>query len=193
MIKYIEVDGTHRYLQGDWSVPESVLDTLPQCANACVLSRFEWDTALGGFGRSHAWEVAGLNLYYYAVPPLAPTFAIPSDELLVITFSHGAQVALHAFADGLKGRLITLNPPIRGDMDAVIAKARPNIRRWVNLYGDWKDLWAVLGAVGDGHFGIRRQFKQADVNIRVPGRHGAALHDQAHCGRWRDWVLEATR
>lgn len=193
MIRYIEVDGTHRYGQGDWTVPESALDTIPDCINACITHRFEWDTELGGVGRSHIWEVAGLNLYYYAVPPLAPTFSIPSAELLVITFSHGAQVAFHAFAAGLKGRLITLNPPVRGDMEDVIAKARPNISTWVNLYGDWKDIWAVLGAVGDRHFGIRRQFPQADHNILVPGKHGEALHDMEHQDRWREWVTLATQ
>lgn len=198
-MRYILVDGTHgAYDKDDWSRPDGrmVQEVLPACGLLPVNNDtpFRWSTALEGlWGKDIEWRVAGMALYQYAVPWLCPAHRIPGNDLLVISFSHGAQVALHAFAQGLKGRLLTINPPVRSDMESVIATARPNLLRWVNLYGDWKDVWAVLGAVGDGHFGLRRQFPQADVNLLVRGPHGAALRDSKFTATWPGWIAEVTR
>lgn len=196
MTRYLLVEGTHGETQQDqWNSPsgEFVRTVLPACGAVPVCDEpFCWTTAVDGlFGKDTTWQVSGMQLYYYCVPPLCPASRVPSDELVVIAFSHGAQVALYAFAAGLKGSLITVNPPIRSDMDDVITKGLPNIHYWLNLYGDWKDVWAVLGAVGDGHLGIRRQYKQANRNEMVPGAHGAAIRQLgAHAGQWPAWVRE---
>jgi hypothetical protein len=155
---------------------------------------FLWSTDIDGlWGKNIQWAIGGANLLSFAVPPLCPERAVPSKELLVIAFSHGAQVALHAFASGLKGRLITVNPPIRDDMEPVISHARTNIVRWVNIYGDWRDVWVVLGALRDGHFGIRRQFEQADANLLVEGGHGSALRNPEQFHHWQRILDEVAR
>lgn len=195
MTKYVLVDGTHGVNRPqDFSSPAH---DFARCLAGIPLERafiFRWSTDLDGvWGKDEQWDVGGYNLYAEAVPPLAPERAIPSDELVIIAFSHGAQVAFNAFAYGMKGHLITVNPPVRSDIFPVIDKARPNIRRWLNLYGNWKDVWAVLGAIGDGHFGLRRQFPQADVNTMVPGPHGDALRNPAHYPEWAGWVAEVMK
>lgn len=194
---YIAVAGTWgTKRKSDWSLPNSAfamnLESLGYVP-ASELDPFEWSTEVDGLdGKNLVWQFSGLSLFYYVVPPLYPEARIPPDQTLIIAFSHGTQVALHAFAHGLKGRLITVNPPIRTDMEATVRKARPNILRWVNLYGDWKDVWAVLGAIRDGHFGIRRTFPQADENILVPGEHGAALTPRYN-GSWAGWLERVSR
>lgn len=189
---YIAVAGTWGERSArNFALPNSAfsmnLETLGYVP-ASELQPFEWSTEIDGLCGKHAvWRFAGLSLFYYVAPPLYPEARIPGDQTLVIAFSHGAQVALYAFAAGLKGRLVTVNPPIRTDMEATIAQARPNILRWINLYGDWRDLWAALGALRDGHLGIRRKMPQADDNILVPGPHGAALTPRYN-GAWADWL-----
>lgn len=193
MTKYVLVDGTHGANRpDDFSSPTHDFAKALKAAGVEPAFTFHWSTDIDGlWGKDVQWWVGGYNLFVMAVPPLCPQCAIHPSNMLVIAFSHGAQVALNAFAMGLKGSLITVNPPVRSDMDAAIAQARPNIRRWVNLYGDWRDVWAVLGAIGDGHFGLRRQFAQADVNILVPGPHGDALRNPAHYPNWSNWIQEA--
>lgn len=195
---YIAVAGTWeaKRPETNFALPNSAfamnLETLG-FVPASELQPFEWSTEVDGLdGKNSVWEFAGLSLFYYAVPPLFPGARLKPEDTLVIAFSHGAQVAFHAFAHGLRGRLITVNPPVRSDMEPIIKKGRPNMIRWVNLYGDWKDVWAVLGAMRDGHFGIRRQFELADKNILVKGAHGAALHRE-HNGDWSGWLEEVMK
>lgn len=185
MKPYIPVSGTHGEQQAsDFARPFSTFaeDMQTHLGWAPINQRepFRWSTALDGLAGQHlTWEFSGLALFYYVVPPLCPEKRTTPDDTLIIAFSHGCQVALYAFAHGMKGRLVTVNPPVRSDMDPVITLARPNIRRWVNVYGDWHDVWAVLGAVRDGHFGIRRQMRQADSNILAKGAHGVTLYDRS--------------
>lgn len=195
MTRYILVDGTagaHR--EGDWSAPGSPFRIALTKASAVEAAPFCWSTDLDGlWGKNTQWAIAGAMLYRTAVPFLCPERAVPPEELLIISFSHGTQVALLAFAAGMRGHLISVNPPIRSDMESTIQLARPNIRRWYNVYGDWKDIWAVLGEIGDGHFGLRRQYPQADRNLKVPGKHGTLLRDPRYIGAWPGLVKEVMR
>lgn len=200
MTRYILVAGTHGAERpDDFDSPDHFFaDVLKFRANVLPVSienRFVWSTALDGLaGKNYTWMAAGSNLYSYAVPPLCPEKRIPSNDLLVIAFSHGVQVALYAFALGLKGRFISVNPPIRDDMIDVAKQARPNIVKWLNLYGDWRDVWAVLGAVRDGHLGIRRKYPEG-LNIQqelVPGAHGAAVRERKYAANWPRWIQQVT-
>lgn len=201
---FTPVDGTHEANDATrWSRPSSRwsryvaerFDLRP------LLPPFEWDTALDGVtGDSTTWRLNGKHLYHHLVPPRCPERRVPPDETLVIAFSHGVNVALHAFAYGLQGRLISVNPPIRADLKGVLALARPNLIRWVNLYGNWKDIWAVLGGIRDGHWGIRRKYPEdndldprPDAQFLVPGGHGAALRDDRHFVSWELWLNEVMK
>lgn len=195
---YIPVDGTWGMMrQEEWSHIDSPFSRFMNSIGYEHISKdkpFWWTTDIDGLdGKNVVWLVGGQNLYYYVVPPLFPDERVPVEKTLIITFSHGAQVALHAFAMGMKGRLITVNPPVRDDMQPVIEKARPNILRWVNLYGNWKDYMAVLGALRDGHYNLRREFPEADKNILVPGGHGDALRDPKWQASWPGWLEEVSK
>ena len=160
---------------------------------------FVWSTGLGGVGFGNSdlavWEAAGINLLAYCVPPLCPQHRIAPDELLVITHSHGLQVALFAFAHGLKGCLIDVSGPVRKDMEPVARLAAPNIAHWLHLHSDRSDRWQVLGSLFDGRFGVVRAHPMADRNDSIPGvGHSELLRDPVHYHHWlqRGW-LPATR
>lgn len=169
---------------------------ISQCG--CVMVNedrpYGWTTTVDGvFGANTVWPVEGANLYNYLVPVRCPDRQVPSRELLVIAFSYGVNVALHAFAAGLKGHLISVNPPIREDMMATAYAARLNIRRWLNLYGNWKDVWAFLGGIRDGHVGLRYQWPDyigVDRQELVDGPHGDAVRNAVHYRKWPGWITE---
>lgn len=156
---------------------------------------FTWSTELGGvgFGRSdlRVWHAAGLNLYGYVVPPLCPDRRIPPEETVILAHSHGLQVALFAFAHGLKGRLVSVGGPVRKDMEPIARAARKNISSWLHLHNDFKDLWQVAGALFDGHVGIVRRHPLADMNDAMPGGHSAVLCDPGRFPLWieRSWIF----
>lgn len=185
-MRYVLVDGTAGALrEDDFTAPTHPFRATLTTLGGVQAFPFRWSTDLDGlWGKNVQWEIGGMSLRQIAE-------CKPVD--VVITFSHGAQVALYAASEGMRCRLITVNPPVRTDMQAVVAKARPNITRWLNLYGDWKDVWAVLGELGDGHFGWCRQFKEADVNVLVKGPHGAALRDRKFTDSWKGWIAEVLR
>jgi hypothetical protein len=204
-MNYITVDGTHEADNPHkWSLPTSRWSAAMARFGHTPLdvdNPYEWDTALDGInGQNTAWRIGGKHLYHHLVPPRCPDRRVPPEDTLIIAFSHGVNLALHAFAYGLKGRLISVNPPIRRDLRPTIAAARPNLIRWVNLYGDWRDWWAVLGGVFDGGVSIRRAYPEnndlegkPDAQFLVPGGHGAALKDQTHFVSWQMWMDEVRK
>lgn len=193
MPRVIAVAGTHGIQDpDDWSSPKSeFFQSLAPLGwfPVSVEKPYKWDTALDGVaGKNYTWEIAGLNLYYYVAPPLFPEIRIPARDTYLFAFSHGVNVAIEALALGLKARgMISVCPPVRGDMRQKTLLARKNVERWINLHGDWRDLWAVAGAVRDGHLGIRRKIEVAE-NILVPGGHGAALRDKRYWPMWAEWL-----
>lgn len=194
MLRYVLVAGTHGATrQNDFDAPGSkfraVLDNYAQPVS--VDRPFMWSTAYDGLdSKNIEWIAGGAALYTYCVPPLCPEHRVKPDELLVIAFSHGVQVALHAFAMGLRGRLISVNPPIRKDIYPVARIARPNLIRWTNIYGNWRDRWAVLGALFDGQVSFRKDYPSGfcDEQHLVPAGHGAALRDEKYFHLWKGWV-----
>ena len=154
---------------------------------------FIWDGDVDGIsGHNYVWLAGGVNLKYYCIPPLAPETGIPKEQLLVIAFSHGVQVALYAFACGLKGSLISVCPPIRHDMTPIIEQAQPNLHYWLNLYGNWRDFWAIAGGLFDWDWRFRRSYPDGVCSRQelVPGGHGAALRDPQWAGKWAGWIQE---
>lgn len=194
MRRVILVDGTHGASRADdFTNPQHhFARTLASagCVPVSAARPFGWDTSVDGIeGKNYVWIAAGASLYNYAVPVLCEEKRVPSDELLVIAFSHGVQVALYAFALGLKGTLISVNPPIRSEMIEVAKTAKPNLKGWLNLSGDWRDVWAVLGAFGDRNLSLRREYPAGmALEVKVPGVHGAALRDEKHAAEWPAWI-----
>jgi hypothetical protein len=150
---------------------------------------FVWSTDVGGVGFGSGdlavWQAAGIQLFWWCVPPWCPEARIPPDELLVIAHSHGVQPALWAFALGLRGRLLSIGSPIRKDMLPIAERARPNIARWVHVHSDGSDNWQWLGALFDGRIGVYRQHPLADVNRLIPKvGHSEILRDPTQFHHW---------
>lgn len=203
-MKAILVAGTWEYERpGEWVTPESpfVAFLKQQGIDPCFADGrpFQWSTDLGGVGFGdrdlNAWRSAGVNLLAYAVPPLCPEMRIPSSELILLTHSHGLQVALSACARGLKcSMLVDIAGPVRRDMADVAAQARPNIGRWVHVFSDGSDRWQWFGELGDGRWWdwfkgdrIARAHPLADVNDCVPGvGHSTLVRDPAQFHHWTD-------
>jgi len=147
--------------------------------DATAFESFRWSGDLTGLARlfpwnwlrkpqSRDWHAAAQALRYLLEPKGCPT---PFASRNLICHSHGGQVPLIAAAHGLKiRRLVTVATPVRADMVDTIAKARPNIERWLHVYDPTlKDRMQVLGELGDGRLGWKRHFPAADVNVSVAG------------------------
>lgn len=112
----------------------------------------------------------------------------------VIAHSHGLQVVLYALADHPDVEipaLVSVGSPVREDMRAVAAGARPRIGRWLHRHADWSDRWQWLGASGDGLLRIRRRHPLADRNDGVRGvGHSRLLSDPTAYHYWieRGWT-----
>lgn len=150
---------------------------------------YVWESGLDGtgwFGRAQRhlkWRAAAHNLYTYLVPPLAQTEwredYVRIEHRNVVAHSHAAQVVAYACALGLKiNRLVTIGSPVRADMAAIYEDARQNIGQWLHVYSDKSDRIQWYGTLWDGHFGIVRKQKFADVNLMIPKvSHSRLLND----------------
>lgn len=200
------VQGTHAWGRTDpraeWWHPESAFVAFLAQAGFSLVGAprvFQWDTDLDGIGwlqrrpqKKHInWEAAGLNLYAYLVPPVTAAAQredyVPIADRNLIAHSHAAQVVAYACAAGLKiNRLLTLASPVREDMRAVYAQARPNIQSWRHVHSDDSDRIQWLGEVFDGKWGIVRRQPYADVNVLLPDvSHSKLLTQPAYFPLWQ--------
>jgi hypothetical protein len=149
-----------------------------------------WTAELDGvLGQHGVWAREGDRLRaYLAQHPVAGVD-------VVIAFSHGGQVATYAAADGATiPHLITLGTPVRGDLEAVYAQARPRIGRWTHVYavggGDW---WQLLGSLFDGVLRVWRAMPDADCNVVARGLTHRDLVDPAQWSArsWWRWLGDA--
>jgi hypothetical protein len=196
-MKTILVAGTDAWAEtvaGRWYCPGSPYAAFLQAhavepvfgGDAAAPQPFIWSTDLDGlpFRRKHVqWSAGGAALAYFA----------RTTPIAIVAHSHGLQVVLYACARyGLRiDRLISVSSPVRNDMAAVAAAARPNIGRWLHLHSDGSDRWQWFGELFDGHFGVVRAHPLADKNDAVPGvGHTGVLEDAANFHYWteRDWL-----
>lgn len=195
-VGYIPVPGTW----GDkrpgvqWFDARSPLSTflsqrglLNLCANA--LLPYGWSTDLDFTAKDHAaWQAGGEAFNYYLVPPFAPNLRpFPASETVVVDHSHGIQVVAYACADGLKiDRLIDICGPVRKDMWPIYERARPNIRRWLHVYSDWRDYIQIAGELSLGKWQWpMRKHPFADENLRIPKvGHSGLLYDPPFFPLW---------
>jgi hypothetical protein len=185
-----------------WWWPGSAFTQMLERHGIALVSRtrpFVWSTDLEGEPGEVAhrdWRAGGIGLYAYLVPDLCPDRRVPPAETLVITHSHGLQVALYAFAEGLQGSLISVCGPVRDDMMAVATRARPNLRCWLQLHSDDSDAWQILGADWLGAIAgvfrrsdatdlVSRKHPLADSNVFVPDvGHTGLLDEPSTFDRW---------
>lgn len=197
MIRYVTVPGTHGAGKTDWDALDSPFSQL-LAKYGCVplidnpLQRFMWSTTLDGVDSSHTtWDASGRALAGYFTPPLLGKPVINSEDIFIVSHSHGGNVVAYACGKyGLKvNGLITVGMPIREDMHDMYEMAAPNIERHLHLYGGWQDYWQCLGALFDGRFGIHREHPFAK-NDRTPGGHGAVLREHKYFNLWskRGWL-----
>lgn len=165
---------------------------------------FTWSTDLNGhrfwrrwFGARddhRDWIAGGYALSYYAWPVRDLDQYLSINERNFIAHSHAGQVVFYACAlGGLRvNRLVTVGTPIRRDMQAIIARARPMIGQWLHIRGDHDNV-AIWGGLGDGRISRSRDFKDdgPDWTDVVPGiGHSRVLTDptQFHHWRQRAWL-----
>lgn len=199
MIRYIAVAGT--YAAGremEWDHPDSTFsnfllanDIIPLMISP--LKRYAWSTSLDGLDKSNDdWDAAGRALAYYVMPPLADKTLLPPSETYIIAHSHGGNVAAYACGKyGLKvNGLITVGTPVRKDMDSIYKEAAKNIDHHLHLHAGWQDYMQILGAIGDGRWGIHREMPYAERNDVMPKGHGDILRDPTLFKTWVDkgWI-----
>lgn len=193
-VLYLAVNGTHenRSEGTSWSSPTSDLSKylerygLINIAESATLP-FDWSDDLDFTKKNHHdWQAGGRSLFSYIVPPLRPADCWPPSQTVVVTHSHGLQVALYAARFGLKiDRLLDIAGPVRSDMMDVARLARPNIRRWRHVHSDSSDRWQWFGEFLDGHLGIVRRHPLADDNVGIPRvGHGGLLRDPKYYDLW---------
>lgn len=173
-------------IEGTWARGEEVgwADPRSEWAKAALAAGvnlidpdepFEWSTALEGLrrGQHPIWETSGMALKWYC-----HKYA-PGEPVNLIAHSHGGQVAAYALAQGLKGNLITVATPVRGDMRKVWAKAAVNMGRWRHVYTDepWWKGWQNFGEIFDGRFGWTRKMPAPAENVKIPGEDHSSLMD----------------
>jgi hypothetical protein len=197
-VNVIGVQGTWSWKPGQWWAPGSEFwaHLAPHgIAPALVKERpFKWSTDAGdtwnpfrrlfGTPRFSDWEAAGESLVY---------FTDRMDDVVVIAHSHGGQCALFAASYGVRIRkLITIGTPVRQDMRHIIALARPYIGEWWHVTDADSDCIGWWGAFADGKVGNKREFDQADENIKIDGiKHSGLLSDPKQFHWWEDAGLAA--
>lgn len=185
MKQVILIPGTHAWdgVRKDWYSPGSsfhdFVSTVPDHQLLDDEDPYVWSSRLGGVGFGDddlvVYRAAGVNLRQYARRAGA-------DPVVLITHSHGLQPALYGCAQGLKvDLLIDVSGPCREDIMPIAALARPNIKRWVHLYGGKRDRWQWLGALFDGKWGVVRKHPLAHENhCERKADHGAMLRDERY-------------
>ena len=210
MIRLIVVPGTWGREQ-TWYRPAAALGRVLAGHDVQVYEPsgrpFLWSTDAGGWqmwrrwgwgarDRDHwDWMAGGEALYDRIVPALAPERRIPPAETVVLSHSHGLQVVLYAAAAGLRiDRLIDVAGPVRADLRAVTAQARPHIRQWLHVHSDRSDRMQWLGELGDGALGVVRAHPRADLNWALPqAGHSAVLHEPDRYADWWGHVVDWQR
>jgi pimeloyl-ACP methyl ester carboxylesterase len=153
---------------------------------------FVWTSNVDGvdlgqyFSGKHAnwdWSTAGQNLAHYLKD-------VNLEDRNLIAHSHGGQVALYAAKILPINRLITVSTPVRADMQAVMQAALPNIGKRTHTHSDCTDTWQAYGELFDGHLGIIRDMRLADLNIMIPKvGHSNILYNPAYFHYWTDLNL----
>lgn len=198
---YIPVQGTHGWDEDpnrfQWWEPQSALASYlhqNQIEQVNVSLPFVWSTELDGVLRpSHiVWKAAGYALRYYIGDQFPK--GLPTEKRNLIAHSHGGQVAFYACASGLQIRnLITIGTPVRGDMEAVVKAARPNIGYWLHICDSKSDWISLAGALFDGRIRLKHDFPLADRNDNCSDlkiSHSKILTDADRFGLWqtRGWA-----
>lgn len=175
MPAYIPVAGTHgRTRDKEWVTSDSLFARyMSELGWTRTADNFGfWSTQLSGTffcGSSHlAWQFGGDMLRRFLL-------TLPYEDRIVIAHSHGGNVAAYGVSSGVPIRaLITVDSPVRRDMEEIWEAAVPHIGYHIHLYG-----------TGFGSrmrwFGQRGRFKRrmpwADVNVRMKD-HSSILRRQ---------------
>lgn len=203
------VPGTHGWrglsTAGQWWQPGSPFVTMLEQAGLTVLPPFIWTTDLAGTwwtGRNE-WEAAA----YACITHLEHYGQCASRPVHVIAHSHGGQVAALAASLGANiESLVTVAMPVREDMMPTYHAASHHVRHWLHIYSaGWRDRMQWLGAIFDGHFGVRRHLGIAPVlghtivDHRLTGvGHGELLRSPNGLAQWAtqgwlDYLREESR
>jgi hypothetical protein len=156
---------------------------------------FVWTTELDGLAfwqrwkwfRSRrdkrGWLAGGKAARWYAVlkgylslsPRLsaeerAIVLARPRRILVMITHSHGLQLALNAANEGLViDYLLDIAGPVRADVLEETRDGLKNIGHWMHVTAEDGDLIQVLGRIGDGHVGAAVELPKSVRVVPLPG------------------------
>ena len=161
---------------------------------------FSWTGNIGGLisfrrgGRFADWAAGGEALRNYFESPVNIECPgdVPMADRRIVAHSHGGQVVLHACAQGLRiHTLITIGLPVRDDMRYIVEQARPRIGWWLSVSDAslWSNRMAWMGAIFDGHIGVRWHWPAGLVDVALTMRdigHSRLLYDPRVFSRWID-------
>jgi hypothetical protein len=191
MIGYLPIQGTEGWQVDDpdprhprnwWRQGSLLVDELAShgLALLCPEDPFVWSTDLDGeqfwerwpWFRSRKdkrdWLAGGKALRWYLLSrfPLAS----PRPPLVLLTHSHGVQIAHYAAAEGLRiDYLLDIAGPVRADVLQETAAGLKNIGHWMHVTDGDGDLIQTLGRIGDGHVGGAVQLPQSVQIVRHDG------------------------
>jgi len=116
----------------------------------------------------------------------------PRPPLVLVTHSHGLQVALYAAAAGLRiDYLLDIAGPVRGDVLEETAAGLQNIGHWMHVTDGEGDLIQGLGRIGDGHVGGAVQLPASVEIVEIPDIDHSELlsNPQLVPSAWREYGL----
>ena len=111
----------------------------------------------------------------------------------IVAHSHGGQVLAYALAemhaDVCPVHVVTVDMPVRRDMDVIYGRAAARCHQWVHLYSErgWKSRFRWLG----NRFGSRT-LDVAHRNRKVSGGHSGILDDAGHMDQWDEILSNLT-
>ena len=130
------------------------------------------------------WKAGGRELVRFLFHRWTAEFAA---GVTLIGHSHGGQVIAYAlealaYEDAIPPvRVITVDMPVRRDMQEIYAPARRVAATWTHLYSE-RGLGSKFRWLGN-RFGPR-ELDAATRNIEVTGGHSGILSDRRHIGQW---------
>ena len=175
---YVPVGGTKAsQREHEWSRAGSRFDV--HLANLGFVRKADefafWSTAFGFFSNGHqVWQYGGVS----ALRPYL--LKLPEEDRFIIAHSYGGAVVAYALAakPTIKIRaLITVDCPLRRDLDPIWEQARPAIPLHIHLYSKgWGSRIRVLGQ----RFRFMREMPWADHNLYIEGGHSGVLRLPKH-------------
>ena len=129
------------------------------------------------------WEIGGETLRWFLYAR-ASEFC-EARGVALIGHSHGGQVIAYALAEAERKYLpdplcvITVDMPVRRDMERIYCLARKHVSHWIHLWND-----NCIRCIGSWYG--PKKLEIADRNMEIQGGHRGILNSPKHLDQWDD-------